>query len=191
MAISSSIDKSAENTQTPSSIDPLLNELVTEVKDLFKVIDSTSNKIRELESCLRGLKAHFPFRYYFEEEQGSQVNLDQKYPQVPSATAQFYSTQTYRCLSWEQDESFKNFRLFLIDEERDEITYCIDRCALSNMALPKTLSKKPFIETDLPTRLRYSEYIVPFINAFKKYIVTCRTSIESKRIISDSDDLPF
>lgn len=164
-------------SQDSSSSDTDIEALVTEAKALFKILDDVSMRIRTLESSLGELKAHFPFRHCISEEQESPVLRppEQRHKEAhPCVTG--YWTKVYWFLAWEQDDSSKNYRLFLVSEERDRLA-SYDENFIGEIH-SKILFKKPLIETDLPTRLRHSEHLFSFIIAFKKYLETCRCSIE-------------
>lgn len=173
-----------QKSQEASPGDPDIEELVAEAKALYTALDNVSKQIRTLESCLGELKAHFPFRHCISEEQESPVlrPSEQRHDEA-HPYAKGYWTKVYWHLAWEQDDSSKNFRLFLVSEERDRLADYKEN--FLGEIHSKILFKKPLIETDLPTRLRHSEHLASFIIAFKKYLESCRISIET------GDPCPF
>lgn len=165
--------------------DTFLKELDLEVEHLFNTLDQISNKIIKFETILRERKAHFPFQLKIKEDPVLQQPIEDchkaTYPLVVG-----YHTQTYWYLSWESaEDNHANYRLFLIAEEKGIVSYNVDsdRVYCDEFKSVRTY-KKALIETDLSTRLRYSEFLNPFIVAFKEYLKTCRISIES-------GDIPF
>lgn len=96
-----SVVKSKKDDVLKTNVDVSLKELQVEAKSLFGVLDKSSNLIRKMESCLCELKAHFPFRYYIAEstafDKGDQRRI----------------LKEKTCLSWEQADDSKHFRLFL------------------------------------------------------------------------------
>jgi hypothetical protein len=92
-----SVNKSDEKNQENFDLISL-EQLAEETKMLFRVLDISSRKIREFESCMGDLKAHFPFRCrVFETNSGGSCYL-----------------------AWEKDDNSSRFRLYLIIEEQNE-----------------------------------------------------------------------
>lgn len=182
-----------ENSHKNHSLEISLKELVTEANLLFKSLDASSNTLRELESSLKELKANFPFRYKIKEEKMSFALPPKEEHIAKYLYPQRYFTQISWYLGWEGEDDSKNFRLLLISEEReivdyyaqtrggydDEVHFSDKDIRQEEVAAIRTLSKKPLIETDLSVRLSYLEYLVPFIDAFKAYLKSSRTSIEN------------
>lgn len=167
-----------KNQKPSSSISSSLKELILEAELLFKILDDASDKIRELESSLSHLKAHFPFRYVIKEENESfRKDLEEKHKTVCSY-GHYYFTKVYWYLAWEVDEASKNFRLLLISEEKEIIEYVNDENNYDSIIFEtRSATKKPLIETDLSTRLRNSEHLIPFIDSFKEFLKGYRISI--------------
>lgn len=175
----SRLNKPTQQSIEVPSIDSSLKELLTETKILFKVLDSASNKIRELETFLRELKAHFPFRHKICEEKQSFPKPAEEHHKAAYPYVQEYSTKIYWYLAWEHEEISKNYRLCLVSEENDIITYCdVDNSVYLDEVPSKILLKKPLIETDLSTRLRYAQHLLPFLDSFKEHIRSSRIWIE-------------
>ena len=163
-------------------IDLSVQLLSQEAEALFNVLDNTSRKFRDLEDRLSELKAHFPFRFLVKEENESRQKFVENYHRDACPYATFYKTKDCSYFAWEQDEHSKKFRLFLIVEELESIYYLIAEDVYESFVYQnRVLSKRPLIETDLATRLRYSEYLIPFIDAFKEYMKTSRIAIEEGR----------
>jgi hypothetical protein len=90
-----------------------------------------------------------------------------------------YRTKICWYLAWEHEEVSKNYRLCLVSEENDIITYSVDEDRVYQDEVPsKILLKKPLIETDLSTRLRYAQHLLPFLDSFKEHIRSSRIWIE-------------
>jgi hypothetical protein len=179
-------DKSVEKSNEIPSIDSSLKELVTEAKALFKVLDSASNKIRELETSLRELKAHFPFRHRICEEKESPPKPPEEHHAAAYPCVQGYRTKVYWYLAWEHEEVSKNYRLCLVSEEKDIIAFYVDDSSCIEEVPSKILFRKPLIETDLSTRLRYSQHLLSFLDSFKVHIKSSRIWIEE-----GTDAIPF
>jgi hypothetical protein len=164
-----SVVKSKKDTDgLTTNLDTSLKELQSEVKSLFGVLDKSSDRIRKLESCLCEFKAHFPFRYY--------ISKSSIYSKLIEGKQKRFVEKI--CLSWEQAEDSKGFRLFLLSEEVG--VYISDEGEDYDECGPvKVISKKPLIETDLATRLLYVDSLNPFVCQFKAYLSKCRTLIES------------
>lgn len=174
---------SVEKNQETTSFDNSLKELALEAKLLFKALDDTSAKIRELETSLSNLKAHFPFRRLINEEKESIHKIVEECHAAVCPYGHHYFTKVYWYISWEADENSKNFRLFLISEEKEIIEYPVATDEYESIEFQvRNLIKKPLIETDLQTRLKYSEHLVPFIDSFKEFLRNCRTSIEHGKL---------
>ena len=93
--------------------------------------------------------------------------------------AESYVTQVSWYLAWEQfEDNIKNFRLFLVGEDKEIV--CINACDNPRWIefQSKTIFKKPLIETDLQTRLKYAESLNPFFNQFAEYLKKCRFFLE-------------
>jgi hypothetical protein len=176
----SKLHKTALESNETSSIDSSLRDLVLEAKTLFKVLDSASNKIRELETSLRELKAHFPFRYKIFEEKESLPKPAEERHEAAFISVRAYHTQIFWYLAWEQEEVSKNYRLCLVSEEKEIVGYTVDDVerVYSAETSSKTVFKKPLLEADISTRLRYAKHLLPFLNAFKEHIRTSRILIE-------------
>jgi hypothetical protein len=179
-------------------IDSAFQSLKAEAQSLFQVLDYASEKIRDLEHNLSELKAHFPFRslllkgkpsmtFSLRDNQLSNVVLPTHRSNIG------YCTRECWYLAWEPDETTKKFRLFLISAEQ-EVPVLLGREDLledlMETEIPK--SKKPLIETDLPTRLRFSEYLIRFISDFKGHLRRYRALIEGQSLAAfPNDEVPF
>jgi hypothetical protein len=184
--MSLSSNNSVEKFKEISSIDSSLKELVAEATILFKTLDSASNTIRELESCLKELKAHFPFRYCVCEEKESPPKPAEEHHKASYPLVLGYRAKVYWYLAWELEDNSKSYRLCLISEERDIVAYNDDDRIYLDEVHSKILSKKPLIETDLSTRLRHSQHLLPFINSFKEHLRSARILIEE-----GAENIPF
>lgn len=168
------------------TINSSIHELVHEAKVLFSTFDAISSSICKLEKDLNETKAYFPFKYkvYIDSESCA------KKPEPRHNTISYdllgYRTYIYWYLGWEAEENTKNFRLFLIGEEKEIIYYSIpendpEACEEQEFQ-KKNIFKKPLMETDLQTRLQYSEHLLPFINSFKDYLKGYRLAVEQEGI---------
>lgn len=175
-------NKTTSNAQE-GTLDSSLQELVEEARDLFKVLDEASAKIRELEKSLSDLKANFPFRYKIGEEKGSvSIPIEMSHREAYSCVVGVFRKVWYY-LGWEPDESSQKYRLCLIFEENETVQAHYEDTYNEIVHSSRILSKKPLIETDLSTRLLYSEHLHLFIHYFKEYLKTCRISIEARSIL--------
>lgn len=185
-----SIAQKTDQSVTKNQIDPALEELVSEAQTLFKVLDAASGKIRDLEKRLGEIRAHFPFSYpVYKEEILS--------PPTAADDLNLYLGQS-NCyiewyFAWEEDDKSNNFRLFLISRRQE---FAVEDFGgdLSESRSPLTnelVFKKPLIETDLATRLKFIEHLHFFIKQFKEYLQSYRTSIEGKQIDSFDVEAPF
>jgi hypothetical protein len=165
------------------AINSSIHELVHEAKILFSTFDAISSSICKLEKDLNDSKAYFPFKFK------ARIDLEScaKKPEPRHDTISYdllgYRTCTYWYLAWEAaEENTKNFRLFLIGEEKEIIYYSIpgddpESCGEQEFQT-KNVFKKPLMETSLSIRIQYSEYLIPFIDSFKDYLKSCRLIIE-------------
>ncbi|NNM42808.1 MAG: hypothetical protein HKM07_00505 [Chlamydiae bacterium] len=186
MSIAQKTDQSVTKNQTDSA----LEELVSEAHTLFKVLDAGSAKIRDLEKRLGEIRAYFPFSYPVYKEEilslptaADELNL---YLGEHNCYTQWY-------IAWEEDDKSKNFRLFLVSRRQEFVV----RDLGGNMAesrspiVDELVFKKPLIETDLATRLKFIEHLHFFIQKFKEHLQRYRISIEEKQIDSFDDTVPF
>jgi hypothetical protein len=144
-----------------SAFEKEVQELAREANNLFDVLDSSSKRIRDLESTLSDLKANFPFQIELTERQRR------------------WEGSWY--LAWDLDDCSKKFRLLLIG------SLGCDGCEDSP---PPLEIRKPLIEADLGTRLRFSEYLSPFVNQFRDHLRKRRIAIEDGIRMSD-ECIPF
>lgn len=169
------------------SIDNAIDDLVKEAKSLFHVLDSMSERIRDLEKQLRDLNANFEFSIPLREEKASIKPLEERHQEIYDTSNDRLGHQCSDCwyLSWESDEKSKSFRLFLLSKLKETIVWRDDGSAYEP-ALPiegEIVFKRPLIETDLQTRLKFSEYLPVFIVKFTEYMKTYRLSIEGSEFI--------
>lgn len=161
-------------------IDASLQSLVTEINLLSSILDSLSDEIKTIESCLRNYKVHFPFRFKISEETSTPRSPKDSHGELGRISVEYYVMQTCYYLAWEEDEESKQFRLLFVIEE-EEIIGCTgmrECCQYTESLKITSLLKKPFVVTNLQTRLKYAEHLDSFINSFKDYLKTYRISIE-------------
>lgn len=181
--------KHNDNLQEFFLIDEHLKDLEIEATALFKLLDRTSDTIRRLESCLQKLNANFPFSFLVQEEKESPPKKPESYHKDSSPReVAFYTTQTRWYLFWKENTISKNYRLFLISEEFEYIYFQsgddLEHYASSQFKVNSSF-QEPFISTKLHIRLRYSEFLISFIDAFKNYLRECRQAIEQ------GEEIPF
>ncbi len=185
----SSAQKTNQSIEKNQS-DPALEELVSEAHSLFKAVDAASAKIRDLEKKLGEIKAHFPFSYSVCKEEifspptaADELNL---YLGQSNCYIAWY-------IAWEEDDKSKNFRLFLISRRQEFAVadFGGDLAESRSPIVDELEFKRPLIETDLPTRLKFIEHLHFFIQKFKEHLQRYRTSIEEKQIGSFDDTIPF
>ena len=189
---------SNQSLLSSSQTDPALDELVREAQALFQALDNTSAKIRDLENKLGKIKAHFPFSYPVHKEQVHDA-LSTDATDLHKQKAEFhtylgYNTYVEWHLSWEEeDNKSQNFRLFLISR-RQEFTLVEGEEHPIESYYPlvdQVISKIPLIETNLPTRLKFAEYLQIFIKRFQEHLQRYRISIEGQQLDSVDDGVPF
>ena len=190
---------------TPQSATPLdtvqenlqcsLHDLAHEASELFKLLDTTSDIIRKLETDLKDLKANFPFLYVIHKEPSSLPQTPEERHKKTSLDLVCYITKVIWYLSWDLDESSQKYRLLLISKETELLWYRNDYMDSDSEAeiefQQRILSKKPFIETDLQTRLKYANKLPRFIDAFKNHLREYRVQLANSTHIPWIDDLPF
>lgn len=156
-------------------IDEQLDTLALEAKQLFELLDKYSHRIRTLETELQKINANFPFSLKIKEENESHLKpIPDKHIQRYARTADGFFTKDFWYLSWEKDDNSKNFRLLLIIKEIEFVVRGDRRIKLDS----QIKFQKPLVETNLQTRLQYSEYLLPFIDSFKEYLKNSRLTIE-------------
>jgi len=165
-------------------ISSAINELYVETNLLFSALDHASFQIRDLEKKLSEAKNHFPFRYFIKEEEGNVLlPLEQRHFDHLNATQQYWDPLKYKTdirwyFAWEPiKENSKEFRLLLISVKREWIIWDSEDPSRNELVLESDVSKRPIIELKLLERLKYAEYLFPFIEAFKKYLQNYRISI--------------
>lgn len=95
-------------------------------------------------------------------------------------------------LAWHEDNTSKRFRLFLISQQK-EFTVADVEGNLQESKLPlndKVVFKKPLIETDLGSRLKYFIHLNHFVFAFTDYLKNYRKSIDCVNF-SLENGIPF
>jgi hypothetical protein len=177
-----------KNNIIESSIDLSIRRLIQESKSLFSMFDEMSSSIAKLEKELSEAKAFFAFRYKTSIISESHTKKAEERHSISSHDVLGYRTYTVWYLSWEKGDNDTPFRLFLIGEEKEIIYYSIptdvEGCG-EEVFETKTIFKKPLMETSLAMRIQYSEFILPFIDAFTDYLRECRQAFE------ESEDIPF
>jgi hypothetical protein len=178
------INKSFKQKINVSSIDASLEALSEEVSTLFSVLDQTSGDIKKVEAYLKNLGANFSFRLRINETESARKSPKDTHQVAGYLSVEFYFIRTCWYLAWTEDENNKQYRLFFIKEE-EEVVGCTgmgECCKYTDAFQTQCLLKKPFIETDINTRLQYSSSLVPFIESFKNYLRDYRIA---------NEELPF
>jgi len=171
----------SQKNQELYQIDPNLQELLIEAKALFDELDKSSSQIRALEKELQRVNAQFPFKLKLKEQVESlcMPPLDRHIQWSPNGTIRGYTQQEIHYLSWELEDSAKNFRFFLIIEEKEFVFLeGVELPELRREFVSHIKLKKPVIELDMATRLQYCEYRTHFVQSFKEYLRSHRISIE-------------
>lgn len=176
-------------------IDYSIVKLASDAKFVLEDLNKFSENIRKIENNLRDIKFNLPFRYCISREE-SKPGLPRRehlefYPGV-----EYYGTEVFWFLSWEPYEKNKNYRLLLISEEKEHVFSGIDEFFKIFEFQCKCTFKKPLQETNIKIKLKYSEYLMAFVDAFRKYLIDARTSVELDSIsfednTSLEDNLPF
>lgn len=190
-----SIEQKAEQSTIKSKTDPAVEGLVSEAQALFNILDAASTKIRDLEKKLTEIKAHFPFSYRVCKE-NMNLPIDTHKVEMHKRQAEpfiyiGYNTYLEQSISWEEDDKSEKFRLFLV-ARRQEFTIVDIDADPAEEPLPlvnEVVFKKPLIESDLPTRLKYIEHLHSFIKKFKEHLQHYRKTIEGK-LVDFNDEIP-
>jgi len=164
-----------------SQIDSNLFELLVEAKALFENLDKYSLQVRALEKELQKINANFPYKLKIKEEPESfsRPVLDRHTTWCIGMAMRGYTQQDVYYLSWELDDHAKNFRLFLVLEEKEFVLFdSAESAGIRREYISQVKLKKPLIETDMHTRLKYGEYLNGFIQTFKEHLKNYRTAIE-------------
>ena len=196
------------NNKINSQVNNLfVHEAVEEAKNLFTRFDSLSSSIHQFEKELNDVKAYFPFRYLLKIETDSHLkNPASHHEEIDylfegySIVVKGYRIKTCWYLSWESDETTKNFRLFLIAEEIEVLYFYVN--GLDNLHRDglrehddyqvKNIYKEPFMGTKLPVRFQFSEHLNPFFNAFKDFMRNCSLALDKKENLPVFEDsIPF
>ncbi len=170
----------------PLNVDSSIQKLVEEAKSLFSIFDSISASVCKFEQDLNNARAYFPYKSQAIKVEVSHKKNPETYHKDIGYEVLGYYTKTHWYLSWESDENSKNFRLFLIAEEKEIILFMIpdeERCGEMEFQT-KNIFKKPLMETNLSIKLQYSECLIPFIDSFTDYL-------QKRRIIIEQGGLPF
>jgi hypothetical protein len=172
---------SAQKNQELYQIDASLRELLIEAKALFEDLDKYSLQVRALEKELQKINAHFPFKLKIKEQQESFIMpaLDRHVAWCVEGTVRGYTQQEIDYLAWEIDDNAKNFRFFLIIEEKEFVFFDgVELPGFRREYASHVKYKKPLIEADMYTRLKFCEYLHFFVQSFKDHLRSHRISIE-------------
>lgn len=182
----SNATKLSVNLDCLDQIDLSFQELKKEAEALFSLLDNVSKKITGLEKNLSALSANFPFRSLVKKEDLSMTAplRDDVYNNVVlpgSRSCIGYRNQMCWYLSWESmNENSKMFRLFLVSIEKEIPVWTSSDTVINDLIpIEQLRSKKALIETDLATRLKFSEYLIRFLFDFKNYLNKYRKSLEN------------
>lgn len=159
------------------SFKQILKKLEKEAIPVSNILDNVSNNIKELETSLISWKTNIPFEMILSKEDlKMDISREKKYEEIyKEKTSIFQSFKVFWIkkiiiLSWEPCNISKKYNLFFIiknefwgwNEEENEYN------VQTNVDDDEILFKKYFIETKLDIRLRYSKYLIPFMNGFIK-----------------------
>lgn len=174
-------DNSKTISTKTDSFEASLKNLETEALAFSEVFDKASDKIRRLEKILISSKTNFPYtEFIFKEKKSIIKDPETRHSENKILNIESYYTQVWWFISWELHEN-SNYRLFLISEEREicwSIIYEGDFTFGSSITF-----KKPLIECKREVRLKFCQYIEPFMNSFEKKLKEDRLSL--------SNELPF
>lgn len=159
------------------TLDSSINDLKDEAEKLFRALDLASEKIRHLETSLINLKANFNFRIKIGEDERVAIPVSEHHRET-FPLAENAATRKLYFLGWETDDASQKFRLCLISDEVELVSFNYDDNFIEMVYEIRHLSRRPLIETDLGTRLRYLEHLTPFVNAFKEHLKASRLKIE-------------
>ncbi len=178
---------STETNQEPISpeslpFDESFKQLESVAASLSNSLDNTSEQIRKLEKRLIELKTNFPFEMIVCKEELSQARPLGDHHLPLQFLADVYCTQIFWFLSWDPDNISKTYRLFLRCQ-KEELGY--NTSTKKEVRLKASvLFKKPLLDTKLEVRLKYSKYLIPFMNFFTKALVDYKTAIQNQDVFT-------
>jgi hypothetical protein len=179
-----------KNSKEKTIFNDALLDLESQAMALFKLLDENSNIIREVERRLQELNVNFPFLFLIQEEQESLLKHPEERHKL-STYLEFkpvysYTTKILWYLSWDKDEVSQKYRLLLISKEKEIIWHKVSfGCLDPSDFQTTTIFKKPLIETDRETRLRYSSELKPFIYAFSNFLKQYHGSIKFANYVAE------
>ena len=175
--------KNTSETISPKidSFEAVLKSLEAETLALKDALDNSSDTIRLLEKSLIESKTNFIHtKTIFTENKSIVKNSEERHWENKFLKIQTYHTEEWWFVSWQPDEISKSYRLFLISEKRE---FCWSETCEKLIIFDSPITfKKPLIECKLEVRLKFSQYIIPFMNSFKEKLKEYRLSL--------SDELP-
>ena len=189
-------DFTAEPKNQTSS-EPIVNPdvLLETAAELVKKLNNISDSIHKLEDGLRSLNANFPFKQHVWSGENSITKIAEERHLNVSAPFCINGYYTKRCwyLSWEEDEesNAKKYRLFLIESEQ-EYVYCHDTPEGGYWDAffdENVILKKPLMQTNYSLKLRFSEHLQSFIDAFQIKLKTYLNKIQYN--LSETDGISF
>jgi hypothetical protein len=163
------------------NVNSSMQELVEEAKKIFSTFDAISTSICKMEKDLNDAKAFFSYSYVVKIEEDQFPKKPEPRHEQCSYSLLGYKINKHWTLSWEAEDNSKNFRLFLIAFEKEILYYEIpeDGSCKSLEAQSKIIFKKPLTQTDLQTRIQYSDQLIPFMNSFRLFLIKQRIAIEN------------
>lgn len=169
-----------------------IKDLLGESQSLFQVMDNASSIIRNFEKSMGESKAHFPFSYAVHKESVPNTHETDGMHEKNVGPWGYIGYNSYLewHLAWEEDEKSDRFRLFLISR-RQEFTVADVEGDFQESRSPlinQIEFKKPLIETEMATRLRFVEHLQVFVKKFTEHLKRYRESIEK---VNSDDVIPF
>jgi len=191
--ILTSENNSKDISSNDGSFESTLKSLEAETFALEGVLNNTSDTIRQLEKSLIGSKTNFVYKKKILTENKSNLKApEDRHLEEAILDIQNYYTEIWWFLSWEPDETSKSYRLFLISEEKEfcwqHIGQPTRNCGKEIEFKSTIIFQKPLIESKLEVRLRFSQYIIPFMNSFKEALKKYRVSLNNDKNFSYKEE---
>lgn len=161
----------------------LIKNLLKEADSVLSKLEELSENITELESQLNQKSIFFPFSYQIHKEEpsvGKPARDDHK--QAIAIPLEGYITQIVWYLRWEtvdaESQKAVKYRLYLVSEEHEKVTYCYEDQWLSQFFKATILLRKPFIEHKLEVRISYGKYLDEFILALTEHLKNAQEKLD-------------
>lgn len=162
----------------------IIDSIIEKGKEVFNLMDMTSNEVKFLEKTLQQLNINFPYEFFCYSnisEKPAQSDLktcsDEQITYINCSYSPLYRTEGYyseyeNYLAWDLNPNQEQYRLMLKgyslkiirllnteDKSEIEVEYSRDLCY-----------QKPLMETKLETRIQMIKYINKFYEGFNDHL---------------------